>query len=163
MAISALMTSLRIVDGLRGCLLTKGREAQRAPEVLRSSIGHRPRRNGTTVDEVLTRELEDVACAHAEELAVLLAGLRRPWPGRDAPLLSFSPMTVQAAYGQPGCSENRLRGLVQNIVNRLIRQVCEPVFTKVVQMLSEYLLRVALGTVPKRARALESERIAGQC
>lgn len=39
-------------------------------------------RNGTTVDEVLTRELEDVACAHAEELAVLLPGFEAAmaWP-----------------------------------------------------------------------------------
>jgi hypothetical protein len=39
-------------------------------------------RSGTTVDDVLTRELEDVACAHAEELAVLLPGFEAAmaWP-----------------------------------------------------------------------------------
>jgi hypothetical protein len=28
-------------------------------------------RRGTSVDDVLSRELEDVACAHSEELAVV--------------------------------------------------------------------------------------------
>jgi hypothetical protein len=32
------------------------------------------RRNETSVDEVLTRELEDVACAHAEEISRALPG-----------------------------------------------------------------------------------------
>jgi hypothetical protein len=32
------------------------------------------RRNEPSVDEVLTREIEDVACAHAEELASALLG-----------------------------------------------------------------------------------------
>ena len=37
---------------------------------------------GTTADEVLTRELEDVACAHAEELATAVPGFRAAlaWP-----------------------------------------------------------------------------------
>jgi hypothetical protein len=41
------------------------------------------RRNETSVDEVLTRELEDVACAHAEELAVAVPGFAEAlaWPG----------------------------------------------------------------------------------
>ena len=34
------------------------------------------RRHRTTVDEVPTRELEDVACAHAEELAAGDSGIR---------------------------------------------------------------------------------------
>ena len=40
------------------------------------------RKNETTVDEVLTRELEDVACAHAEELAAAVSGLGEAlaWP-----------------------------------------------------------------------------------
>jgi hypothetical protein len=40
------------------------------------------RKSETTVDEVLTRELEDVACAHADELAKVPgfeAAMR--WPG----------------------------------------------------------------------------------
>jgi hypothetical protein len=41
-------------------------------------------RHGTTVDEVLTRELEDVACAHAEELAGVVPALSAAlaWPGQ---------------------------------------------------------------------------------
>ena len=40
------------------------------------------RRHETTVDEVLTRELEDVACAHAEELSEALPGFANAfgWP-----------------------------------------------------------------------------------
>jgi hypothetical protein len=39
-------------------------------------------RNGTTVDEVPTRELEDVACSRAEALPVLLPGFdaAMAWP-----------------------------------------------------------------------------------
>jgi hypothetical protein len=39
-------------------------------------------RNETSIDEVLARELEDVACAHAEELAAL-PGFEEAmaWPG----------------------------------------------------------------------------------
>ena len=39
-------------------------------------------RHGTSVDEVLTRELEDVACAHAEELAAVVPGFDAAlaWP-----------------------------------------------------------------------------------
>lgn len=42
------------------------------------------RRHGTTVDEVVTRELEDVACAHAEELEGMVPGMRAglEWPER---------------------------------------------------------------------------------
>jgi hypothetical protein len=40
-------------------------------------------RLGTTVDDVLARELEDVACAHAEELAAAVPALTEAlaWPG----------------------------------------------------------------------------------
>jgi hypothetical protein len=39
-------------------------------------------KNETTVDEVLTRELEDVACAHAKELAAAVPGFAEAlaWP-----------------------------------------------------------------------------------
>jgi hypothetical protein len=39
-------------------------------------------RHETSVDEVLTRELEDVACAHAEELAAAVPGFAEAmvWP-----------------------------------------------------------------------------------
>lgn len=41
------------------------------------------RRNVMSVDDVLTRELEDVACVHAEELASALPGFEAAlaWPG----------------------------------------------------------------------------------
>lgn len=41
------------------------------------------RRDATSVDEVLARELEDVACAYAEELASAIPGFRAAmeWPG----------------------------------------------------------------------------------
>ena len=54
----------------------------RVPRYQRDMLRALARRNGTTVDEVLTRELEDVACAHAEELAVLLPGFdaAMAWP-----------------------------------------------------------------------------------
>ena len=43
------------------------------------------RRNETSVDEVLTRELEDVACAHAEELAAAVPGFAKAlaWPAAE--------------------------------------------------------------------------------
>jgi hypothetical protein len=39
-------------------------------------------RDGTTVDEVLTRGLEDMACAHSEELAAVVPGFETAlgWP-----------------------------------------------------------------------------------
>jgi hypothetical protein len=54
----------------------------RVPRYQRDMLRVLARRNGTTVDDVLTRELEDVACAHAEELAVLLPGFEAAmaWP-----------------------------------------------------------------------------------
>jgi hypothetical protein len=45
------------------------------------------KRHGTTVDDVLTRELVDVACAHAKELSAFVPALNAAlaWPGkRDA-------------------------------------------------------------------------------
>jgi hypothetical protein len=41
----------------------------RIPRYQREMLCYLARRHGTTVDEVLTRELEDVACAHADELS----------------------------------------------------------------------------------------------
>jgi hypothetical protein len=43
----------------------------RVPRYQREMLVFLARRNETTVDAVLTRELEDVACAHADELAVI--------------------------------------------------------------------------------------------
>ena len=41
------------------------------------------KRDETTVDAVLSRELEDVACAHSEELAAAVPGFASTlaWPG----------------------------------------------------------------------------------
>jgi hypothetical protein len=41
----------------------------RVPRYQRDVLVALARRHGTSVDEIVTRELEDVACAHAEELA----------------------------------------------------------------------------------------------
>ena len=46
------------------------------PRYQKEMLQYLARRHETTVDEVLTRELEDVACAHAEELSEALSGLR---------------------------------------------------------------------------------------
>ncbi len=56
----------------------------RVPRYQREMLHVLARRNGTTVDEVLTRELEDVACAHAEELATAMPGFEAAlaWPER---------------------------------------------------------------------------------
>jgi predicted DNA-binding transcriptional regulator AlpA len=53
----------------------------RIPPYQREMLQVLARRNETTVDEVLTRELEDVACAHSDELS-------RALPGFDAALAS---------------------------------------------------------------------------
>jgi hypothetical protein len=55
----------------------------RVPRYQRDMLRLLARRSGTTVDEVLTRELEDVACAHANELSALLPGFdaAMAWPG----------------------------------------------------------------------------------
>ena len=56
----------------------------RVPRYQRDMLRYLARRDGTSVDEVLTRELEDVAGAHAEELAAAVAGfeLALRWPER---------------------------------------------------------------------------------
>ena len=45
-------------------------------------LKHFARRDWTTLDHVLARELEDVACAHAEELARAVPGFAAAlaWP-----------------------------------------------------------------------------------
>ena len=54
----------------------------RVPRYQRDVLRELARRDGTSVDEVLARELDDVASAHAEELAEVLPGLREAlaWP-----------------------------------------------------------------------------------
>lgn len=47
----------------------------RVPLYQREMLHYLAQRRGTTVDEVLTRELEDVACAYSEELAAAVPGL----------------------------------------------------------------------------------------
>jgi hypothetical protein len=46
----------------------------RVPRYQRDMLGYLARRDGTSVDWVLARELEDVGCAHAEELATAVPG-----------------------------------------------------------------------------------------
>ncbi|HYO78322.1 MAG TPA: hypothetical protein VE010_17820 [Thermoanaerobaculia bacterium] len=54
----------------------------RVPRYQRDMLRYLAQRNKTTVDEVLTRELEDVGCAHAEELAAAVPGFEAAlvWP-----------------------------------------------------------------------------------
>ena len=54
----------------------------RVPRYQRDMLRYFARRHGTTVDDVLARELEGVACAHAEELAGVVAGFEAAlaWP-----------------------------------------------------------------------------------
>jgi hypothetical protein len=54
----------------------------RIPRYQRDMLRWLTRRHETTIDEVLTRELEDVACAHAEELSSAVAGFEAAfaWP-----------------------------------------------------------------------------------
>lgn len=54
----------------------------RVPRYQREMLRYLARHHGTTVDEVLTRELEDVACAHSEELAAAVPGfdMALAWP-----------------------------------------------------------------------------------
>lgn len=47
----------------------------RVPRYQRDLLVALARRQGTSVDEIVTRELEDVACAHAEELAEAVPSL----------------------------------------------------------------------------------------
>lgn len=55
----------------------------RVPRYQRDMLRYLAQKEGTSVDAVLTRELEDVAGAHAEELASAVAGfeLAQTWPG----------------------------------------------------------------------------------
>jgi hypothetical protein len=61
----------------------------RVPRYQSDMLRHLARRHATTVDEVLARELEDVACAHAEELSELLPGFAEAigWPESGLRLL----------------------------------------------------------------------------
>lgn len=54
----------------------------RVPRYQREMLRYLARRQGTTVDEVLTRELEDVACTHSAELAAAVPGfdIALAWP-----------------------------------------------------------------------------------
>lgn len=54
----------------------------RVPRYQRDMLRWLATRDRTSVDEVLTRELEDVACVHAEELASALPGFEAAlaWP-----------------------------------------------------------------------------------
>ncbi|MEK6371104.1 MAG: hypothetical protein AABO58_00225 [Acidobacteriota bacterium] len=54
----------------------------RVPRYQREMLHVLARRHSTTVDDVLARELEDVACAHAEELAAVIPGFEAAlaWP-----------------------------------------------------------------------------------
>ncbi len=56
----------------------------RVPRYQRDMLVALATRHGTTVDDALTRELEDVACAHAEDLAALVPALNEAlaWPGQ---------------------------------------------------------------------------------
>jgi hypothetical protein len=56
----------------------------RVPRYQREMLRYFARKDGTSVDHVLTRELEDVASAHAEELAAALPGfdVALAWPER---------------------------------------------------------------------------------
>jgi hypothetical protein len=54
----------------------------RVPRYQRDMLRYLARQGATSVDRILTRELEDVACAHAEELAAALPGFAEAlaWP-----------------------------------------------------------------------------------
>ena len=54
----------------------------RIPRYQRDMLHYLATRDATTVDHVLARELEDVACAHAEELAAAVPGFVEAlaWP-----------------------------------------------------------------------------------
>jgi hypothetical protein len=55
----------------------------RVPRYQHDMLRYLAGQQATPVDDVLTRELEDVACAHAEELAGVLPGFAEvlAWPG----------------------------------------------------------------------------------
>ncbi len=54
----------------------------RIPRYQKAMLHYLARRDATTVDEVLTRELEDVACAHADEFSSAVPGfdVALAWP-----------------------------------------------------------------------------------
>ena len=54
----------------------------RVPRYQRDILRELARRSGTSVDEVLARELEDVACAHFDEMALVVPGFEAAlaWP-----------------------------------------------------------------------------------
>lgn len=54
----------------------------RVPRYQRDVLAELAQRHGTTLDEVVARELEDVVCAHAEELGRVVPGLESAlaWP-----------------------------------------------------------------------------------
>ncbi|HEY0141833.1 MAG TPA: hypothetical protein VGF48_13120 [Thermoanaerobaculia bacterium] len=54
----------------------------RVPRYQRDMLRYLAQQHGTSIDDVLTRELEDVACAHAEELAGAVPGFEMAlvWP-----------------------------------------------------------------------------------
>ena len=56
----------------------------RVPRYQRDMLRYLAERDGTSVDDVLTRELEDIACTHARELAAAVPGfeLALGWPER---------------------------------------------------------------------------------
>jgi len=56
----------------------------RIPRYQREMLQYLARRSETTVDEVLARELEDVACAHSDDLSRALPGFDAAlaWPQR---------------------------------------------------------------------------------
>jgi hypothetical protein len=58
----------------------------RVPRYQREMLRYLARRDGTSVDRVLARELEDVACAHSEELAAAVPGFAdaMAWPESGA-------------------------------------------------------------------------------
>lgn len=57
----------------------------RIPRYQRDMLHYLARRNDTTVDDVLARELEDVACAHSDELKSAIPELDAAlgWPSSD--------------------------------------------------------------------------------
>jgi hypothetical protein len=58
----------------------------RVPRYQRDVLRELARRDGTSIDAILTRELEDVASPHADELASALPDLAAAlaWPGVTA-------------------------------------------------------------------------------
>jgi hypothetical protein len=67
----------------------------RVPRYQRDALEALARREGSSVDQLLTRELEDVVCAHAEELAGVVPGLdvALSWPsnGREEAWVNNHP------------------------------------------------------------------------